>query len=124
MLGITPQTNGDNSSTLIAKHSALSAFHFENGYTFSATDLGNQGVKVELVHEHQNGGAIILPPAKAQEYAKWILRTIAQREHNSLKELPDILKRLMQQKAIGRMLQRGDKKKITEALRLLKSQHS
>jgi hypothetical protein len=44
MLGITPQTNGDNSSTLIAKRSALSAFHFENGYTFSATDLGNQGV--------------------------------------------------------------------------------
>ncbi|MHC4061555.1 MAG: hypothetical protein ACYSUC_01240 [Planctomycetota bacterium] len=106
------------------KRSALSAFRFENGYTFSATDLGNQGVKVELAHEHQNGGAIILPPAKAQEYAKWILRTIAQREHNSLKELPDILKRLMQQKAIGRMLQRGDKKKIREALRLLKTQHS
>jgi hypothetical protein len=124
MVGITTQINSDKSSTLLRKRSSLSGFRFENGYTFLVTDLGNRGVKVELAHEQQEGSAIILPPAKAQECATWLQRTIAQRNHNSLNELPDILKRLMQQKAIGRMLQRGDKKKIREALRLLKKQQS
>jgi len=108
----------------VEKRSALSEFSYENGYALSATDLGNRGVKIELAHEYKDGGAIILPPAKAEEYGKWLLQTIGQMKYSPLKELCDILQRLMREKALGRILQRGDKQKIREAVRLLKIQQS
>jgi hypothetical protein len=119
MVGLTENLD-DNSRLLRKRPSALSGFSYENGYMLSATDLGNQGVKIELAHERQDSGAIILPPAKAKECARWMLQTIAHKNHNPLKELPDILNRLVKQKTSGRILQRGDKKKIKEALKLLK----
>ncbi|MHC4528286.1 MAG: hypothetical protein ACYTEX_11890 [Planctomycetota bacterium] len=106
------------------KRSAISEFCYENGYALSVTDLGNKGVKIELGHEYGDGGAIILPPEKAKECAKWLLRTIGQIKHSPLKELCDILQRLMREKALGQALQRGEKKKIAEAVRLLRIQQS
>lgn len=106
------------------KRSAISEFCYENGYRLSVTDLGNEGVKIELVHEYKDGGAIIVPPAKAEECGKWLLQTIGQIKYSPLKELADILQRLMREKSLGQILQRGEKKKIREAVRLLKIQQS
>ena len=101
--------------------SALPGFHYDNGYMFQATDLGHQGVKIELVHEYDAGGAIILPPKEVGKYGRWLLQTLGQDRYGLPKELPDILKRLTGQKAANRVLRRGDKKKIREALKVLKS---
>jgi hypothetical protein len=117
-------TTAGKSKLVVEKRSALSGYCYQNGYVFSVTDLGKQGVKIELVHEYGDGRAIILPPAKAEECAKWLLRTIGQIKHSPLKELCDILQRLMREKSLGRILHRGDKKKIREAVRLLKIQQS
>lgn len=103
------------------RSSALSGFRYQNGYTFRATDLGNRGVKIELLHERDAGGAIILPPEEVSQCGRWLLRTLKQDRHGLPAELPDILKRLSSQKAANRVLQRGDKKKIKDALKILRS---
>jgi hypothetical protein len=123
MVRLTSKTD-ETGQLVVKKRSALSDFCYENGYVLSVTDLGNKGVKIELIHEYKDGGAIILPPSKAEQCGKWLLRTIGQIKHSPLKELCDILQRLMREKALGRMLHRGDKKKIKEAVRLLKIQQS
>jgi hypothetical protein len=121
MVTLTGRIDDKNRLTAAQKQSAIAGFCYQNGYLLSATDMGNQGVKIELAHHAQDSGAIILPPAKAKECARWMLQTIAQRNHNPLNELPDILRRLVKQKESGRILKWGDKKKIRDALRLLKS---
>jgi len=121
MVTLTARIDDKNSLTAAQKRSAIAGFSYQNGYLLSATDMGNQGVKIELAHHQQDSGAIILPPAKAKECARWLLQTIAQRNQNPLNDLPDILGRLVKQKQSGSVLKRGDKKKIREALRLLKS---
>ncbi|MHC4647387.1 MAG: hypothetical protein ACYTBJ_17995 [Planctomycetota bacterium] len=123
MVGLTERID-ENGRPLINNKAAISDFCYESGFVLSATDMGNQGVKIALVHESQDGGAIVLPPKKAEECGKWLLQTIGQRSYDPLKELSGILKRLMREKALGQMLQRGDKKKIREAIRLLKIQQS
>jgi hypothetical protein len=105
-------------------HSALPAFRYEAGYTFSASDLGKLGVKIELNHEHDTGVAIILPPRKVGECGIWLLETLEQESNGLLKELLGILERLGKQKGFKPALQRGDKKKIKDALKVLKSQSS
>lgn len=107
---------------IIEEQSALSGFRYENGYMFSATDLGNKGVKVELVHKQDDGGAIILPPRKAEECGRWLLQTLGQRHHNLPEELLDVLDRLAKRKGLHRILKWGDKKKIKNSLKLLRSQ--
>lgn len=106
---------------IIKVHSALSTFYYESGYTFLGEDLGNRGVKIELVHEDEDGRAIILPPGKAKECGRWLLETIGKERYKLPKELPDILERLIEQKGFKQRLKRGDKKKIKEALRVLKT---
>lgn len=123
MVRLTEQIDG-RSPLPDKKRSALSEFCYENGYRLSVTDLGNQGVKIELVHEYKDGGAIIVPPAKAKECGKWLLQTIGQIKYSPLKELVDILQRLMREESLGQILQRGEKKKIREAVRLLKIQQA
>lgn len=103
---------------------ALPEFCYENGYTFFGTDLGGTGVKIELVNKHEGGGAIILPPNKAEECANWLLGTLAQKGLGLPKELPDVLARIVSQKGLSRVLKRGDKKKIKDALRVLKKWQS
>jgi hypothetical protein len=108
---------------VIEDRPALSEFSYENGYVFRGTDLGGLGVKIELVHKEkeEGGGAIILPPGKAQECAKWLLKTLGQIYPSLPEELPDILKKIVKRKEATRILERGDKKKIKDALRLLKN---
>jgi hypothetical protein len=100
---------------------ALSGFCYRNGYTFQATDLGNRGVKIELFHEHEAGGAIILPPKEVGQCGRWLLRTLGQDRHGLPEELREILKRLSSQQGASRVLRRGDKKKIKDAIRVLRS---
>ena len=123
MVRLTTRIN-EKEQLAITRKSAVSKFCYEDGYAFLVTDLGNNGVKVELVHEAEGGGAIILPPSKAEECGKWLLQTIGQIKYSPLKELSGILKRVLSEKALDRILQRGDKKKIREAVKLLSIQHS
>ena len=100
---------------------ALPAFVFRNGYTLQANDLGNSGVKVELLHDYDTVGAIILPPREVSEYGRWLLQTLGQDRFGLPRELPEILKRLSRQKIANQILRRGDKTKIRDALKVLKS---
>lgn len=104
------------------RYTALPEFCYQDGYTLWATDLGKRGVKIELAHTQDDGGAIILPPKKAGEYGRWLLETLGQDSLGLPTELPDILERLAKQRASGRILKRGDKKKIKDALKVLKRQ--
>lgn len=99
---------------------AFSAFHYKEGYKFSAIDLGTQGVKIELNQAHDVGAAIILPPEKVHECGRWLLRTIGQNRFGLPNELTDILARLINHEKAGKILQRGDKKKIKDALKVLR----
>jgi hypothetical protein len=109
-------------SPTIEKHAALAGFLFEDGYVFSATDLGNKGVKIELSHRAEDSAAVILPIQKAEECGRWLLQTLGQRNRDLLKELLDVLKRQTKQKGLGIALQRGDKKVISDAIKMLKWQ--
>jgi len=100
------------------------AFRYVAGYTFSASDLGKLGVKIELNNEYETGVAIILPPMKVGECGVWLLETIGQENHGLLQELCDILERLNKQSGPRTTLQRGDKKTIKNVLKVLKSQSS
>ena len=100
---------------------ALPAFIFHNGYTLETKDLGNSGVKIELLHEYDAIGAIILPPKEVGDFGRWLLQTLGQDQYGLPRELPEILKRLTRQKKANQILQRGDKTKIRDALKALQS---
>ena len=103
--------------------SALTRFSYQNGYLLSVIDLGKHGVKIELRHQ-TDAAAIILPPEEAKQCATWLLNTIGLNNHNSLGELPAILQRLIKHKQSKRILEHGDKKKIKDAIKLLKHKPS
>ncbi len=106
---------------------ALPEFHYSNGYTLCLADLGKVGVKIELTDANEASAAVILPPDKTQECSKWLSRTIGQRGHSLPEELSKILGRLLtwrepspgSEKEPNKILERGDKKTIREALKLL-----
>lgn len=99
---------------------SLSPFEFGNGYSLTAFDLGNAGVKLELHYDGAVGAAIILPPGEVQRLGKWLLRTLGQNEYGFPVELGGILERLSKTRIEDSVLQRGDKKRIREALQALK----
>ena len=98
---------------------ALTRFSYQNGYLLSVIDLGKHGVKIELRHQTDDA-AIILPPAKAEQCATWLLNTISLKNYDPLIELPAILQRLIKHKQSKRILEHGDKKKIKDAIKVLK----
>lgn len=101
---------------------SLPAFLYEDGYTLSATDMGKSGVKIELSHNYNLGGAIILPPKQVKECGRWLLETLEQDSNGLPKQLAGILERLSKQSGFRAKLERGDKKKMKDALRVLKRQ--
>jgi len=103
------------------KVASLPPFVFGNGYSLSAFDLGNSGVKLELYHNGDVGAAIILPSAQVQRLGRWLLRTLGQDENGFPVELGGILERLSKTKIENSVLERGDKKRIKEALRALRT---
>ena len=124
MQELITEINDKTGEPIIKQYSALSVFHYENGYALSCTDLGNRGVKVELIHKQQDSGAVILPPKKTEECGRWLLQTLGQRSYNLPKELSHILERLIKEKKLDQILKWGDKKIIKEVLKLLKAQRS
>ena len=104
---------------VIDKVTSLPGFSYQNGYLLSIRDLGKHGVKIELLHQTDEA-AVILPPTKAKQCAKWLLNTIGLKDHDPLTELPDILKRLIKHKQSGRVLKHGDKTKIKNAIKALR----
>lgn len=103
------------------RSSSLAPFVFGNGYSLTAFDLGNGGVKVELGHDGDVGAAIILPPEEVRHLGRWLLATLGQDEHGLPVELSGILERLSKTKIEHSILERGDKKRIKEALRTLRA---
>jgi hypothetical protein len=103
-------------------YAAFSAFHYEEGYKFSAIDLGTQGVKMELNQDHDVGAAIILPPDKVHQCGRWLLQTIGQDSFGLPKDLIEILARLLSHEKAAKILHRGDKKKIKDALKVLRQE--
>jgi hypothetical protein len=101
--------------------SSLPPFTFGNGYSLRAFDLGGAGVKLELHHEGRVNAAIMLPAQEAGKLGKWLLRTLGQDEHGFPVELAGLLERLSKAKVEGSILERGDKKRIREALQALRS---
>ena len=102
------------------RSSSLAPFVFGNGYSLAAFDLGGGGVKVELGHEGHVEAAIILPPEEVHDLGRWLLATLGQDEHGFPVELAGILERLSKAKLPVPILERGDKKRIKEALRALR----
>ena len=100
---------------------ALPGFIFQNGYTLQASDLGNSGVKIELLHDYDTVGAIILPPKEVGKCSRWLFQTLGQDRFGLPGELPEILKRLSREERAGQILRRGDKTKIRDALKALNS---
>lgn len=106
-----------------AKHtsSSLPPFLYENGYSLAVSDLGNAGVKLTLSHDGDVGAAILLPPKAVETFGKWLLQTLGQDEYGFPVELGGILERLSKIKARQSFFERGDKKRIRQALRALRS---
>jgi len=101
-------------------YAALSGFTFEDGYKFSAIDLGDHGVKIELNRAHDVGAAIILPPDQVRECGRWMMKSLGQNSLGLSKELVDVLQRLIRHEKASKILERGDKKKIKDALKVLR----
>lgn len=99
---------------------ALPEYQYEDGYRLSVKDLGKTGVKIELSHNYNTGAAIILPPKQVRECGTWLMETLEQESSGLPKQLTEILERLSKQSGFRARLERGDKKKIREALRALK----
>lgn len=101
--------------------SSLKPFVYGNGYSLCAYDLGGGGVKLELHHEGEVGAAILLPAEEVQNLGRWLLRTLGQDAHGFPVELGGILERLSKTRIEESILQRGDKKRIKQALQALRS---
>ncbi len=102
----------------------LPQFYYKNGYTLCLADLGKAGVKVELIDSNEGSAAVILPPDKTQEASRWLSKTIGRRSPSDRaaglpEELSKILGRLLKNREPKKILERGDKKTIKEALKLL-----
>src|SRR4030042_43652 len=117
MIELTTETVKETGKLASISRGALPGFHYQNGYAFSATDLGNHGVKLELLHENDVAAAIILPPKMVAKCGRWRLQTLGQDRHGLPNGLAGGLRRLNKQKAAGRLVQRGGQKMPKDAIR-------
>jgi hypothetical protein len=99
---------------------ALDEFTYKNGYVLTVTDLGSDGLRIELIHSYEGSAAVIMPSDIARRCAHWMLRSLAIREPQLPADLPGALHRLVSNKT----LKRGEKRKIRDAIRILKSLQS
>jgi len=119
MLEVITKRDEKSNESIIKKLTSVREFSYESGYVLSSRDLGEKGVVLEIGNKHEEGRAIILPPEKAQEYGKWLLRTIGKRELP--KELAGILERLIGENPAEQKLKRNEKAKVKAAIRILRS---
>jgi len=121
MIELTTEVSKHTSKLDTCKGGALPGFKYQNGFLFSATDLGNNGVKIEFSHENDVAAAIILPSYAVAQFGRWLLETLGQDKHGLPNGLSDILRKLSNHKGIERSLERGDKTRIKDAIRVLRS---
>ena len=57
MQEIITKIDGKTGTPVVEKRAALAGFLFRDGYKFLATDLGKQGVKIELSHKDEDSAA-------------------------------------------------------------------
>ena len=115
------KSNEKSSGYIIEKLTAVREFSYESGYVLRSKDLGDKGVMLEIGNENEEGRAIILPPEKAKEFGKWMLRIIGGRKRELPKELAGILERLIGENVTEQKLKRNEKAKVKAAIRILKS---
>jgi hypothetical protein len=120
MEGLSLRIGNEPGKPVDRMYAAFSTFRYKDGYTLSVIDLGVRGVKIELNQTYDDGAAIILPPNKVQDCGRWLLQTLGQDNHGLPRELTDILARLINHKKAGQILERGDKTKIKDALKVLR----
>jgi hypothetical protein len=107
---------------IIEELSALPSYSFRNGYTLSGLDLGQRGVKLNLLRQCEEPRGIILPPEKARQLASWLAGTAAAKSPALPPDLADILRRLLKQKDLRPALRKGDRATIKQALQVLNGQ--
>jgi len=120
VIGIDEKTG----QPIIEELSAMPTFSFRNGYTLSGLDLGQRGVKLNLLRQCEDPRGIILPPEKARQFGSWLAGTVAAKPQTLPADLADILRRLLRQKGLRPTLKKGDKTRIKQALRALNDQAS
>ena len=108
-------------TSIIEKVSAASEFSYECGYELRSKDLGDRGVIIELGNKNEEVRAIILPPAKAKDYGKWLSHAIGRNKSKLPKELAGILERLIGEKETEKKLKRNEKAKIKAAIKILRN---
>ncbi len=111
----------ESEKTLTSSRGVLPGFTYQDGFSLSATDLGNNGIKIEFFPDNDVAAAIVLPPRAVAQCGRWLLETLGRDKHGLPNGLSDILRRLSKHKGIERSLERGDKKRIKEAIRVLRS---
>ncbi len=120
MIELTAELSKHTSKLDTFERDALPGYSYQNGFLFSATDLGNNGIKIEFSHENDVAAAIILPPYAVAQCGRWMLETLGQDKHGLPNGLSDILRRLSKHRGIERSLERGDKTRIKDAIRVLR----
>jgi hypothetical protein len=118
VIGIDERTG----QPIIEELSAVPTYSFRNGYTLSGLDLGQRGVKLNLLRQCEEPRGIILPPEKARQFASWLAGTIAAKRPALPPDLADILRRLLKQKGLRPTLKKGDKTTLKQALHVLNGQ--
>lgn len=121
MIELTTEDRKNTGKLETFARTSLPGFSFENGFSFTATDLGNNGVKIEFSHQNDVAAAIILPPRAVAQCGMWLLKTLGQDKHGLPTGFSDILRRVSKHKGIERSLERGDKTRIKDAIRVLRS---
>jgi hypothetical protein len=94
----------------------VAEFSYQDGYVLMVSDLGSEGVRIELTHPREGSATVIMPPQKVQSCAHWMLRTLALRKNSLPEELPEVLHRLVNNKT----LRRGEKKKVRDAIQIIR----
>lgn len=120
VIGIDEKTG----QPIIEELSAVPTFSFRNGYTLSGLDLGQHGVKLNLVRQCEDPRGIILPPEQTRQFGSWLAGTVAAKPQSLPPDLADILRRILKQKGLRATLKKGDKTRIRQALRALTNQTS
>lgn len=115
VIGIDERTG----QPIIEELSAVPTYYFRNGYTLSGLDLGQRGVKLNLLRQCEEPRGIILPPEKAWQFASWLAATIAVKRPALPPDLADVLRRLLKQKGLTLVLKKGDKTTLKRALHAL-----
>jgi hypothetical protein len=118
VIGIDEKTG----QPIIEELSAVPTFSFRNGYTLSGLDLGQRGVKLNLVRQCEDPRGIILPPEQARQFGSWLVGTVAAKPQSLPPDLADILRSILKQKGLRATLKKGDKARIRQALRILTEQ--